>query len=152
MRTTINRLKSLLSSSATLSYIKKFEIVSPKLLPDISSSLVPYIGIAPVNTTESWVAQRKQAINNVDVYVVTYLQVPEAAIVGDSVKKGLLEAVEDTLSVVRGSFLPSESVNYLSKPIEVTGVDWISTGYGDNTYLLVANITLQCVRLFNITL
>lgn len=152
MKTTVSRLKTLLNSSATLNYVKRFEICSPKLLPDIPSSMVPYIGIAPIGTTESWVAQRKQAIHTVDLYAVTYLQIQESAIVGDSVKKGILEIVDDITSVVRGSFLTSESVKYLSKPIEVQSIDYVLTGYGDNTFLLVSSIALQCVRLFEITL
>jgi len=152
MKTILNRLKTALSTSATLSYVKKFEIVSPKLLPDVSSSMVPYIGIAPASTTESWVSQRKQAVHSVDIYAVIYLQIQESAIIGDSVKKGIIEIVDDIESVVRGHRLPEASVNYLAKPIEISSVDYIVSSYGDNIYLLIASINLQCIRLFDITL
>lgn len=153
MKTIVKRLKTVLQNDATLSaYVKRIEFVSPKLLPDIAQTLVPYIGIAPVNTSESWVAQRKQAIHIVDVYAVIYLQQQENSIIGDSVKKGILEIVTDIESAVRGHRLPENSVNYLSKPVEITAVDYVVSGYGDNAYLLVASIQLQCVRLFDITL
>ena len=153
MKTTVTRLKTLLQEDATLSsYVKKVEIVSPKLLPDISNTMVPYIGIAPVNSTETWIAQRKQSTMIVELYAVILLQQQENAIIGDSVKKGILEIVEDIDTVVRGKFLSSSNVRYLSKPIEITGIDYVTAGYGDNFYLLVASITLQCLKLFDITL
>lgn len=153
MKTTIKRIKSVLQNNATLSaYIKKFEFVAPRLLPEIPSSLVPYIGISGITTAESWIAQRKQAIHNVELYIVTYLQQTENAIIGDSVKKGLLEVTEDVQSAIRAHRLPENSVNYLSKPIEITGIDYSVASYGDSTYLFVASISLQCVRLFDITL
>ena len=128
------------------------EIVSPRLLPDIASSQVPYIGVAPVSTTESWVAQRKQAVHKVELYVVTYIQLMENAIIGDTVKPGLLDVVNDIESVIRGERLLINSVYYLSKPIEILSVEYSVTSYGDQFYLFVASLSLDCTRLFNLTL
>lgn len=152
MKTILKELKSVLQASQTLSYIKKVEIVSPRLLPEIASTQVPYVGIAPMSTSESWVAQRKQAVHSVDLYIVNYLQIPETSIIGDSVKKGLLEVVEDVESVIRGHRLPINNVNYLSKPIEIVSLDYLTANYGDNSFLLISVIVLQCVRLFEIAL
>lgn len=153
MKTILTRLQTIIQTNSTLSYIKKTEIVSPKLLPDISQTMVPYIGLAPISTSESWIAQRKEAINNVDLYIVNFLQQQENAIIGNTTKKGLLEIVEDVESVIRGHRLPDGSGNYyLSKPIEITNVDYVVSGYGDNVYLLVASLFLNCTRIFNITL
>lgn len=152
MKSILKEIKSVLSSSTVLSYIKKFEIVSPRLLPDISSSQVPYIGIAPVSTSESWVAQRKQAVHRVELYCVNYIQLMENSIIGDTVKPGLLDVVNDVESVIRGHRLPISSTNYLSKPIEISSVDYSVTQYGDQFYLFVASLSLECIRLFNITL
>ena len=152
MKTILKRIKSTLDCT-TLSYIKKFEFCAPRLLPDVPTTLIPYIGIAPISSTESWVAQKKQSIDTVELYCVTYLQKVESSIIGDSVKKGLLEVVEDVKSVIRGHRLPNESsINYLSKPIEITGTDYSVAGYGGDSYLFVSSIVLQCVRLFSITL
>jgi len=152
MKITVTRLKTLLQTTASLSYVKKVEIVSPKLLPDISNTMVPYIGIAPVSSSETWIAQKKQSTMSVEIYAVIFLVQQENAIIGDSVKKGILEIVEDIDVAVRGNFLSSGGVRYLSKPIEIVGIDYVVSGYGDNFYLLVASINLQCVKLFDITL
>ncbi len=152
MKSTVKQIKSVLSSHSTLSYIKKFEIVSPRLLPDISSTQVPYVGIAPLSTSESWVAQRKQAIHRVEIYIVNYIQLMENSIIGDTVKPGLLDVVNDVESVIRGHRLPIDGTNYLSKPIEINSVDYSVTTYGDQFYLFVASLSLECIRLFNITL
>ena len=152
MKTVVKQLKTTMQNNATLSYIKKFEIVSPKLLPDLSMSLIPYIGIAPVSSSESWIAQRKQVVHTVDLYVVDFLQIQESAIIGDTVKPGLLDIVNDVSNIVRGERLPVSGINYLSKPIEITSIDYVVAGYGENVFLLVASMVLQCVRLFNITL
>lgn len=151
MKTSVTRIKTLLQNSATLNtYIKKIEIISPRLLPDLTIAQVPYIGIAPVSSSESWVAQMKQSILRIELYAVNWFQVQEVSIIGDSIKKGILEIVDDVSTVIRGSFLPENSINYLSKPIEITNIDYIVAGYGDNAYLLVSSISLQCVKLFSI--
>ena len=152
MKTILSQIKTTLRNSTTLRYVNKIEIVSPKLLPDISSSLLPYIGIAPVSTSESWIAQQKEAVHSVDVYAVIWLQIPESAILGDSVKKGMLEVVDDISSVLRGERLLVNSNYYLSKPIEITNIDYVVAQYGDNAFLLVADISLRCVRRFALTL
>lgn len=152
MKTICKQLKTALQADSSLSNIKRFEIVAPKLLPEIASSQVPFLGIAPVSTSETWVAQRKQAVHTVDLYIVDFLQIQENAIIGDTVKPGLLELVSSISDVVRGQRLTVDGNFYLAKPIEITGIDYMVTGYGDATYLFVASMSLQCVRVFNITL
>lgn len=114
--------------------------------------MVPYIGVAPVRSSEAYVAQRKEITHLVDIYAVTYLQVQENAIIGDSVKKGILEIVEDIQTAVRGHRLPEAGVNYLSKPIDISSTEYSIAGYGDQVYLMVASMTLQCVKLITLTL
>lgn len=155
MKAIVDRLKSVLQASAALSAVKRVELVSPKLLPDISLTLVPFIGIAPVNTSEGWRAQRKEAIHRVDLYLVNRLEIQESAITGDSVKQGLLEFTANVSNVIRGHRLPATTGGtdyYLSKPIEIKNIEYVTAGYGDNVFLLVATMTIECTTLFNITL
>jgi len=90
--------------------------------------------------------------NLVDLYVVTYLQVAENAIIGDSVKKGLLEITEDVRTAIEVHRLPENSVNYLSKPIVMSPTEYQVAGMGDAIYLMVGSMTLQCTTLTNFTL
>ena len=79
----------------------------------------------------------------------------ENSIIGDSVKKGLLEITEDVENAIRGNRLPTTlggTDYYLSKPIEIKNVDYTVAGYGGDSYLFVASFVLECVKLFNITL
>lgn len=155
MKTILERIKYIFENDSNLqSYIRKVEVVSPRLLPEIPVTKVPYIGIAPVRTNETWYAQKKQASHVVELYVVTYIINSEIAILGDTNKQGLLEVVTDVETAIRGHRLDENGDDnfYLAKPIEISGIEYITTPYGDDAYLFVSSLTLQCVRLFDITL
>ena len=151
MKTLLQRLQSTLQTNATLSaYVKKVEVVAPRTLPAINVADTPYIGIAPVNSPERWFANQKEVSHIIEVYAVIYLQIEETAILGSAQDKGILDLVTDIDSAVRNNSFASGNVNYLSKPCEITGTEYVTAGYGDNIYLLVATINLECIRLFTI--
>uniref|UniRef100_A0A6M3LD93 Uncharacterized protein n=1 Tax=viral metagenome TaxID=1070528 RepID=A0A6M3LD93_9ZZZZ len=153
MQVVLSRVKTQLLTDVSLNYIKRIEYVSPRLLPEIPLTMVPYIGIAPMTTSESWVAQRKQQIHTFELYCVEYIRISEDAIFGSSAsgKKGILEIVEDVSTSIRAKFLTDSGVHYLSKPTGITNIDYVVAGYGDNVYLIVATIVIQCAELLNVT-
>ena len=152
MKTILERLKALGESDSTLiDYVQRQEICAPRTLPDLALAQVPFIGYAPINSPEQWVAQRKEATHTVEAYLVLLHTVQETAILGSDQKVGLLDFVANFESAVRGSFLPDPDDStdyYLSKPLDITGVDYTTAPYGDNYFLLISTITLSCIRLF----
>ena len=40
----------------------------------------------------------------------------------------------------------------MDKDIEITNVEYVVSGYGDNVFLLVASLVLQCPVLFTATI
>ncbi|GAF99546.1 unnamed protein product [marine sediment metagenome] len=152
MRTLIGRMKTVLQSDGTLSgYVKKVEITAPRTLPEIKTTTVPWIGIAPVNSPESWYSNgKKQVFHTVELYLVHWYKLQEVSIYGDGNKAGILELIEDTISAVRGNYFASGAVNYLDKPTDITNIEYTTAGYGDNVFLIVATITLSCQRIFSV--
>jgi len=152
MKTVLERLKVLGEESSVLQdYVVKQEIVAPRTLPSLALAQVPFIGYAPIASPEQWVAQRKEATHTVEAYLVLLHTVQESAILGSDQKVGLLDFVANFEDVVRGSFLPPQddaTDYYLSKPLDITGVDYETAPYGDNFFLLIATVSLRCVRLF----
>ena len=148
MKDLLSKIKTVLIDDSTLSpYVKKVEVVAPRSLPVINESNVPYIGIAPVSSPESWKTnKKKEVIHTVEVYAVYWLQIQETAIIGDSSHKGILQFVEDIKSALRGHTFN----NYLSKPTDLTVSEFTTAGYGDSIYLIVSTITLVCHRIFEV--
>lgn len=155
MKTLLSRIKSTLLADATLgAYLSQesVKVTSPDLLPDISNALLPFIGVAPLSTSEGWVATGKQdVIHTVKLFVITNLEIIETAIMGDSTKKSILEVVNDVKDVLRAKVFTVDSVNYLSKPTTMSGITYNTAQYGDNVYLFVATMTLTCVRQIDVT-
>lgn len=155
MKILCNRIKSTLQADATiLTYVQptSIQIVSPDLLPDISDTILPYIGVAPVSTSEKWYATGKIALYHVvRVYIVQQLEIFEAAIVGDSVKPGLFELLDYVKNALRTKYFAVDGTNYLSKPSLISGVRYGTSGYGDSMYCFVATVDLDCQRLADVT-
>ena len=151
MKTLLSRMKAALRADTLLmayTSSEAIQVVAPDTLPSVATSLIPFIGIAPMGTSESWLAQQKRAVHSVNLYVVQYMEYPEEAIMGDSVKRGLLEILEDVERIVRGNQFSSEGVNYLAKPTDIVGVSYARGEMGDGIYAIVAVIALTCERLF----
>ena len=144
METLISSIKTDLSASTIL---KKVEIVTPRTLPDLRTSILPWAGIAPISTNEAWKTNgRKVALHTVEIYCAQWIQKFETAVIGDGALKGILDVVVDVADRVRGDTFS----NYLSKPTDISGIDYSTAGYGDNYYLIVATVTLQCERIFSV--
>jgi len=157
MKTTVTRLKTLIQnnnqSGQTLSYVKYVEIIHPDILiPNISLTLLPSIFFTPISTEEEWVAsQEKQATHIVKAYLVMRYNQRELSIIGDATRtqgQGMLDFVNDFLSVVRGTRLAVNDTQYLDKPLEIQNVDYIREDLGENSFLIIADITMLCVRIF----
>lgn len=144
----LSRIKEDLKNDAVLaSYVKAVEVCGPDVLPDVSKSLVPWIGIAPISSPESWFAMEKEITHTVRVYVVHALEIREKSIIGSDQDRGLLDMMADVERVVRARFFARDGQNYLSKPSDIVGVDYVLGGYGDQIYTFVGVITVVCVRL-----
>jgi hypothetical protein len=155
MKTLVKRIKATLQADATISsYVQAeaIQIVSADVLPSVSVTLVPFIGVAPVSTSEMWHSSgHKDRIHNVRIFIVQNMEVQETAIVGDSVKKGVLEIVDDVSNAVRAKFFALGGTNYLSKPAEIVGVTFTTAQYGDGVFLFVAQVNLLCVQQIEVT-
>jgi len=153
MKTILARMKVAVKEDSTLqSYMnaRNVKTVAPRTLPLVGQDNMPFVGLAPMNAPEEWKAQRKEALNTIEAYLVLLYQVEEDAIIGTDNKKGILEFVSDFENVVRGSFWPdADGVAYLSKPTDITNVEFGGEDWGDNYYLIISTITLSCIRLFN---
>lgn len=150
MKTVLARLKSESQADATLaSYVNTFATVAPRFLGLVGVDNVPFIGFAPVNSPEEWRTQNKDAIHTVEAYLVWLYTVEEDSIMGRGDAKGFLDFVADFCNVVRGTQLASDGTNYLSKPTDIMGVDYTTEPMGDNYYLLIATVTLRCIRYFS---
>jgi len=150
VKTLLSRIKENLRADGVLAtYVKSIaiQITSADLLPDVAVTMIPFIGIAPVTSTESFVStQEKAEVHTVKIQIVNKFDVKEVSILGDSVKKGIKEIIDDVENVIRSKFFPSGGVNYLSKPSEITGVTYTTSPYGDQFYVFVASITLVCEK------
>lgn len=155
MKTLLTRMKTVVQDDSTLKdYVNKIEIVSPGTLPLLSLDDIPYIGLAPMNSPEMWVTQKKDVVHTVEAYLALQYLLEEYSIIGDdpSDQKGILDLVTDFESAVRGNFFPSDATDtdtrYLSKPTDIISVDYSTEPWGDSFHLIIATVTLSCVRLF----
>jgi len=142
-------------AGATLSYVKHTEVVHPELgLTMISMATLPAVLIVPIGTSEAWIAsQKKEAINTVNAYLVLSYNQRESSIMGDSSRpdghgKGIMDFANDFLSVVRGHFLGTGDVDYLSKPLDIVNIDYFADTLGENAHVLVAQFLLEARRQF----
>ena len=144
MDTLLTNIKTVLvtsRSSGTLNYMPEQSIqkVAPKSLPPLRNDQFPFVGIAPVNSPETWASSgKREVIHTVELYCARSYEIQE-----DAVAK-LTSFVKDVLSVVRNEKFNS----YLSAPCQPSVANYITTPYGDNIYLIVATISLECRKLF----
>lgn len=151
MKTLLTRMKSAVQGNTTLnSYVdaSNVRVVAPRALPLLAQDSIPFIGLAPIDSPEVWVAQKKEVTHIIEAYLVLWHLLEEDSIIGSDARKGILDLIADFEAAVRGSFFASEGVNYLSKPTDITGVSYTTEPYGDDYYLIIATVTLSCVRLF----
>jgi len=143
--TLLTYIKTALTNSrdtgGTLSYVPKTAIqkVAPKSLPPLRNDQFPFIGIAPLSSPETWITSAKrEVVHTVELYCARNYMIQE-----DAIEK-LAEFVTDVLSVVRNE----RYSNWLSAPTQPSVTGYITTPYGDNIYLIVATIQLECRRIF----
>ena len=145
MNTLLTDIKNALVASrdtgGTLSYMPEQSIqkVAPKSLPPLRNDQFPFIGIAPVSSPETWITTAKrEVVHTVELYCARNYEIQE-----DAIDK-LTEFIEDVVSVVRNERFG----NYLSAPTQPSVTGYITTPYGDNIYLIVATLSLECRRIF----
>ena len=159
MKIVLTRLKTLvqdnLGGSNTLAYVVSAEIVHPQI--DLSKQFVaglPKVLLTPGQTSEAWQAtQRKESRNTVTAYLLMMYHNRETGIVGDSARgnqgKGIVDFVEDFISVVRGHRLAVDGVKYLDRPLDILGVIYNEPIVVNNAHILLASVSMQCNFLFN---
>ena len=155
MKTLVKRIKAQLQGDTTITpYVAttSMQIVSPDMLPDIAITATPFIGIAPVSTTEGWFSTGKMnLIHTVRIFIVQSFEVQETAIIGDSVKPSIFELTDLVKDSVRAEFFASGGVNWLSKPAVITNTRYSTPPMGDNYYVFVSAIDLACARQIDVT-
>lgn len=155
MKELIKRIKDALQGDVTVTAnvpSESIHVVSPDMLPDISQTSLPYIGIAPLATSEAWFSTGfMHFTHTVRLFIVQSFEVYETSIVGDSVKPSIFELLDYVKTVVRANFFASGGVNYLEKPALIVGVRYSTAPYGDNAYVFVASIDLQCIQSLQVT-
>ena len=158
MKTILTRMKTLVSDnmSGTLFYVKHIEVCHPDIaLLNISRTMFPSIFLVPVSTREDWEAsQRKIAVNGVEAYLLMEYNQRELSVIGDTERsdgKGILDFVNDFLTVFRDHRLAVGGVNYLDKPLAIESINYYREDLTDDAYLIVASISMECTRLFTQT-
>ena len=159
MKTILSRMKTLVEnnkiSGGTLAYVQDVEIVHPEIaLTNITIASLPKILLVPVSTVETWIASmRKEAKNIVIAYLILLYRQRESSIIGDSTRpggqgKGIADFVADFETVFRGHRLSSGGTIYLDKPLDFTSIEYVTQEFGDEGYLIVSAITMECSRIF----
>lgn len=131
------------------------EIIHPDIaMTNITGASLPKIVFTPLNTSERWVANgKKEAMNIVAAYVILAYAARESSIMGDPGRpaghgKGIMDYVSDFLNVFRGQRFSLAGVPYLDKPMDVRSVEYFKTNMSDQPDLIVAEIIMECPRLF----
>lgn len=142
-------------SAMPLSYIQAVEIVHPTLPETFhSKAKFPKIIFTPEVTQEAWISTKeKESVNIVNAYVLYLYNAREASIMGDPNRagvqgKGLIDILEDFLSVVRGHRLSVGGVAYLNKPLDIMNIQYMEEETDDNVFFIVASIRMECRFLF----
>lgn len=159
MKTILQRCQTLVRDnsgpSSALSYVKNTEIVHPDLgMTNITGASIPKIIFTPISTSERWVASgKKEAVNILAAYIILAYSERQSAIIGDSSRpggqgKGIIDFVNDFLTVFRGQRFSSGGVPYLDKPTDVRSIEYFKTNISDQPDLLVAEVMMECCRLF----
>ncbi len=145
MNTLLTNIKAVLVASrdggGSLSYMPEQSIqkVAPQTIPPLTNDKLPFIGIAPVSSPETWYTTgHREVVHTVELYCVRYHTIQE-----DSIEL-LTDFVVDVLDVVRNE----KFSDYLSAPCTPGVPGYITSPYGDDIYLIVATIQLECRRIF----
>ena len=143
MNTLITKIKTYLEGKRTDGTInipeQAIQKVAPNSIPPLRNDQMPFIGIAPISSNESWITTGKRnVVHMVDLYCAIKYTVQE-----DEVTK-MLELVEDIEDVIRNQKFD----DYLSAPAQLSVPNYVTTPYGDNIYLIIATISVECRRVF----
>jgi len=144
MDTLLTNIKTVLTTariSGDLTYMpaQSIQKVAPKSLPPLRNDQFPFIGIAPISSPETWITSGKREVTHtVELYCARLYVIQE-----DSVTK-ITEFITDVLGAVRNN----KFSDYLSAPCQPSVNNYITSPYGDNIYLIVATISLECRRIF----
>lgn len=160
MKTILNRCKTLVNDNnkpgQTLEYVRSAEIVHPDLeLTLVTIASVPKILFNPISTSERWVATgRKEAQHRVMASLLLEYRQRETSIIGDPSRpsgqgKGIVDFVIDFLSIFRGQRLSTGGSPYLDKPMDIGNVDYVAYQLSEDAHFLIAQINLDCSRLFD---
>lgn len=146
METLLTYIKDELISaqSSTLNYVTTIKIVAP-FLPVIDLGQMPFIGIAPIGSPETWATSgKKEVIHTVELYATIQYSQQSYSVIGYDNKKGIVNLATDITTVLRNRRFN----DYLSKPLDIEISEYVTTPYDDNAFLLVASLKLECTRLF----
>ena len=139
----------------TLQYARYSEVTPPDVsLVEVSRSLLPSIFFFPISTSETWeTTQRKLITHLVGAHLVMEYNQRELSIIGDASRastfgKGILDFVEDFLTVFRGHRLAVDGTVYLDKPLEIEEISYFREDLSDEAFFLIATIRMNCTRLF----
>jgi len=160
LKTILGRLKTLITNNRdpgdTLAYVRAVEVVHPDLDQTVFSvANLPKVVFVPESVSEAWTASgKKEARNIVSAFLILRYHQRETSIIGDSSRpggegKGIVDFVEDFLSVVRGQRLSTGGSVYLDRPLDIESVDYIAENLGENGSFLIAQVTMRCDRLFD---
>jgi hypothetical protein len=159
MKTILTRMKTVVDAKkvpgGTLQYVKFSEVAPPDIDGlQVSKSILPSIFFFPISSSETWeTTQRKLITYGVGAHLVMEYNVRELSIIGDATRagtygKGILDFVEDFLTVFRGHRLEDDGQLYLDKPLEIQGIEYFREDLSADLFCLIATVTMQCTRLF----
>lgn len=159
MKTILQRCQTLVADNsgpnAALSYVKNTEIVHPDLgMTNITGASIPKIIFTPMLSVERWVASgKKEAMNTVAAYIILAYSERQSSIMGDSTRpagqgKGIIDFVNDFMTVFRGQRFSVGGTPYLSKPLDIRSIEYFKPNLSDQPDLILAEIIMECPRLF----
>lgn len=143
MKTLLDNIKTALNDArgSTLSYMpaQSIQKVAPGSLPPLRRDQLPFVGIAPLSSPETWITSgKREVVHTVELYCVRMYNIQEDGVVE------ALEHVENVVGVVRNNLFS----NYLSAPAQPSVTGYVTEPYGDNIYIVIATVQLECRRLF----
>jgi hypothetical protein len=143
MITLLENIKTELDTArgTTLSYMtaQSIQKVAPGTIPPLRKDQFPFCGIAPVSSPERWSSSAKREVTHtVELYCARIYNIQE-----DALDK-CLEHVQNILSVVRNN----KFTDYLSAPAQPSVTGYVTEPYGDNIYIVIATVQLECRKLF----
>lgn len=160
MKTILQRCKTLIADNSgptsTLSYVKDTEVIHPDMaMINITGASLPKVVFTPISTSERWVSSgKKESLNIISAYMILEYHQRESSIMGDSTRpggqgKGIVDFALDFVSLFRGQrFSIDGSIPYLDKPTDIKSIEYFKTSISEDASLLVAEVIMECSRLF----